>query len=465
MQARPAGAQIDAITGQLVAPPGRAWLAYRGLSIAIVTLVYLATATAAASIVAVMHGRTAGRRHFYRRLVQLVQRLGPTFVKFGQIMSGRRDALPHAVCDELAVLHDAVVPMSEADTRRALSAAYGNGAEAPFVYEQLVQVASGSIATVFRGCWIDGREVAVKLQRPGIARLMMADLGLLEAFVRLAERLPKCRGVPIGDLTAYVSTAILGQLDFAREAASLSRIRADLSGIPGVTVPAVLAEASRANCLVMEFIPGLDARNVAFHGRHARRRLAATALLAVRQMIFVDGFVHCDLHPGNLYVTHRGDVVILDGGFSVQLPDRVRRLIAEFFSELSTGNGRRCAEIIIESAVHIWPGTNLDEFIERVIALVDAQTDPSAPPFAMMTFGNELFDLQREFHLHAESDFVFPLMSLAVSESTLRTLSPDLDFRQLGCPGAVKPSRTTTAARLDVALPAEQCAALPSVAG
>src|SRR5438309_4866971 len=261
---------------------------------------------------------------------------------------------------------------------------------------------------------------------------MVADLSLLEGMMHMAERLPKCQGMPLGDLMAFVSQAILGQLDFVKEAANLARIRRWLFAVPHLIIPAVVAEASVPGCLVMEFIPGLDARNVEAHTPENRRKLAMTALQAVRQMIFMEGFVHCDLHPGNLYVTRGGEVVVLDAGFSVQLPDRVRRLIAEFFMELARGNGRRCAEIIIESAVRIRPGTQLESFIDAVSALVKQHTDPEAEPFAMMNFGNSLFDLQREYGLYAESDFAFPLMSLAIIESTVRGISPDLDFKELG---------------------------------
>ena len=100
--------------------------------------------------------------------------------------------------------------------------------------------------------------------------------------------------------------------------------------------------------------------------------------------------------------------------------------------ELTRGNGRRCAEIIIESAVRVRPGTDVESFVGTVSALVKHHTDPGAEPFAMMNFGNSLFDLQREYGLYAESDFVFPLMSLAVIESTVRGLSADLDFKELG---------------------------------
>lgn len=411
---------------------GRGSLGLRGLTIAATTFAYLLPAAAVGLMLAVWRGRPVGRRHFYHSVVRLLQRLGPTFVKFGQIMSARRDVLPPILCDELAVLHDSVQPMSEAEIRWALAATSRDASETRFAFEQLSLVASGSVASVFRATDCDGTEVAVKLQRRGIAQLMWADLALMEGLVRMTERLPKCQGMPLGNLMAYMSTAIIGQLDFAREAINLSRIRADLSAIPGVRVPAVRFDASGPGCLVMEFIPELDCDNVNGHTLEVRRQLATTTLLVVRQMIFVNGFVHCDLHPGNLYVTPGADVVILDAGFSVQLSDRVRRLIAEFFTGLSVGNGRRCAEIVIESAAAIRPGTDLEGFINGVVALVDSQAGPAAVQFSMMRFGNALFDLQREYGLYAESDFAFPLMSLAVIESTVRALSPDLDFQELG---------------------------------
>lgn len=412
--------------------PGPARVLFRGLTIVSTMLVYLSYSTLAALMKTVTQGRNAGRRSFYRNFVRMLQRLGPTFVKFGQIMSARRDALPSDLCDEMRVLHDAVTPLRASEIRRALVKAYGESSDLPFRAEELQLVASGSVAGVFRAHWRDGSEVAVKLQRPMIEVRMKADLALLEALVRVTERLPKCQGMPLGDLMGYVSTVILGQLDFEREADSLSRLRKTLTAIPGVKVPAVLAEACRRGCLVMEFIPELDGSNVERYSLEERRMLAMTALAAARQMIFVDGFVHCDLHPGNLYVNRSGEVVIVDAGFSVLLPDKVRRLMAEFFSALARSDGRRCAEVIIESAVQSKASSDLDAFVESVVALVEAQTGATAPPFAMMSFGNALFDLQREFGLYAESDFAFPLIAMSVIESTARAFSPGLDFRELG---------------------------------
>lgn len=412
--------------------PGRIRMLTRGAVVTVEAIAYLLPSTLSGMAVAAVRGRQAGRAHRYRRVRRLLERLGPTYVKFGQIMSGRRDALAPALCDELSVLHDAVAPMSRRQARRALAAAYGPDLDLLFDHLDLTPVASGSIACVYRAVLHDGRVVALKLRRPGISTSMATELALLESVARVAERLPKCQGMPVGDLTAYLCVAILGQLDFEREARSLSDLRQCLAHIEGVRVPALVPEASRPACLAMEFIEGLDVANMTLHPSDVRERLAVTTLEAASQMLFVDGFVHCDLHAGNLYVTPEGEIVILDAGFSARVPDEVRALMAEFFLRMAQGDGRRCGEIILASAAALRPGLDVDGFVDAVGALVAAKAGPEVRDFTMMSFGNDLFDLQRDFGLYAKSDFAFPLMSLGTIEATVRMISPSVDFQAVG---------------------------------
>ena len=135
---------------------GVLWLSWRFLVIFTTVMLSAMPATVIALTTLALRGRKAASRRLYRSLAGLLQGLGPTFVKFGQIMSSRRDALPPAFCEELAVLHDAVRPMTERQVRRALASAYGNGESAMFRPEQLMLLASGSIASVFYALWRDG---------------------------------------------------------------------------------------------------------------------------------------------------------------------------------------------------------------------------------------------------------------------------------------------------------------------
>jgi ubiquinone biosynthesis protein len=390
----------------------------------------------AAVMLRVLRGRTPARRCLYRGIVRALQTLGPTFVKFGQMSAARADAMPAELCQEMSRLHDAVTPMSRRQVERALRMARDSRRLLRAATVHPEPVGSGSIACVYSAVLPDGAQVALKLKRPNIDRRMQCDLALLEAMARAGQRLPKMRGMPIADLVGYVSKALLGQLDFDREVQHIARIRDSLASLPNVRVPAPYTELSSANCLVFEYVPGLDANTPSTLPGAVRARLGALVLAAVGKLFFEDGLVHCDLHPGNLYVTNDQQVVILDAGYCVQLPDRVRRLIGEFFMRMAMGDGRRCGEIVLESAVNIDTSTDREGFVSDVAELVARAAGPEND-YDSSVFGDAIYNLQQRYGIYAASDFAFPLMSLLVVEGTVRRLWPEVDFQAVG--GAAAP--------------------------
>jgi ubiquinone biosynthesis protein len=412
-------------------------VAGRAVVVLATAALYLVPAAAAAGAIRMARGRDAAAAFLSRRCVALVQRLGPTYVKCGQIVGTRRDLIPPVLCDALDELADSVRPMSPKQARAALAAVYGPELR-PFAAVDPVPVASGSVACVFRGTRADGREVAIKLQRPGIRRVMAADLALVRAIGALLARLRPFRGTPVREIVGYVCDAVYAQLDFAREAEDLARLRSNLASVPRVWVPALDREATRDTAIVMEFIPGLESGAATTATEVMRRRYAARTLTAVYRMLFVDGFVHCDLHRGNLYFIRKGQVVVLDAGFTVLLSERIRRLFAEFFLHLSTGDGERCGRIVIESSSGVRPDADLDAFVRGMADLVARNSGAAAREFSVIGFATEMFSLQREHGLHAASEIVFPLLSLLVIEGTIRDLDPDIDFQQEAHPLLVK---------------------------
>ncbi|HEX2028059.1 MAG TPA: AarF/UbiB family protein [Nitriliruptorales bacterium] len=424
------------LTAHLLVATGAAALSALRLAGRLVTIIGIVAIRATPALptmltLRVVRGRDAATRYRYRWAVDLIQALGPTFVKFAQIGSTRRDAMPAALCDELSVLHDAVIPMSSRARARALRRAFGGRLEEEFAEVEERPLASGSIACVYRATLLDGRRVALKVRRPNIERRMAADLALVRGLVRVGERLPKMRGMPMADLVEYISIAVLGQLDFDREARNLERLRAALAPVPDVRVPQLIPGRSTPECLVLEYLPRLHRDTPELLVPEVRARLASTVLAAAHRMLFVEGFVHCDLHPGNVYLTPEGEVVVLDAGYSVQLPEKVRDLIAEFFAGMAAGDGRRCGELVLASAVRVDPDTDVDGFIGAVADLVARAAGPDND-FDMPVFGQAMFDLQRDHGLYAASDFAFPLMSLMVLEGTVRGFWPDVDFQQVG---------------------------------
>ncbi|MFD9737211.1 ABC1 kinase family protein [Umezawaea sp. NPDC059074] len=418
--------------------PSRRALALRAVRVGWTLVVVMAPALLVGLARWALTGREAGLRHVYRRGTVLLVRLGPTFVKAGQVLGTRRDVLPPALCAELSVLQDEVPPMDRAGTDRALAEAFGAEFDDLFNEVDRTPVASGSVACVYRGRLRSGREVALKLRRPGVERVMGQDLVLLRRGARYAAKLPPLRGVPVTEVVDHVADAVLGQLDFAREADALRRLRANLSAVPRVWVPLVHPDACRPGCIVMEFIDGLETGTADRCSQATRRRFGVSALTAVYQMLFVDGFVHCDLHPGNLYFTTSGQVVVLDAGFSVLLTDRLRRLFAEFFMNMAVGRGDRAAEIVVESAAGLKDDADLDGFLARMADLVRRSHGLPAKEFSLVGFATEMFDLQRAHGVHAAPELIFPLLSLLVIEGTIRALDPEVDFQEAAKPVLVK---------------------------
>jgi ubiquinone biosynthesis protein len=375
-----------------------------------------------------------------RDVVPALVRLGPTFVKGGQLLSTRADLLPPAFCATLAQLTDRMAPMSTMDVRRALAAAYPRGRAWPFAEFDYAPVASGSIAGVYRARLHDGRTVAVKVRRPGLDRQMRADFRLLGLFARIGEHLPGLRGLPARRMVGQVGPAVLDQLDLTREARMLERLRDNLSST--VRIPATVPAAAGEGVLVMEFLDGLERFGPASFTREQRGTIVRQVLRAVYQMLFVDGLVHCDMHPGNLYLRPSGEVVLLDAGFVVELTPLVRKLFAQFFLNLALGRPHECAEIVLQSATELPAGADLSGFRRDLGRLVRDNHGRRAGQFRLAPFAARLFDLQRRHRISADPEFVFPLLALLVLEGMISDFDVHVDFQAESIPTLFHALRT-----------------------
>ncbi|MFJ2775531.1 MULTISPECIES: ABC1 kinase family protein [unclassified Kitasatospora] len=367
-------------------------------------------------------------------LPALLIALGPFFVKGGQLLSTRRDLLPARICQALGGLTDAVPAPPAAAIEAVARAAYGPPERWPFASVGWEPVAAGSIATVHRAVLLDGREVALKVRRPGVARALETDLRLITAVVRAGRWVPSLRKLPAEEMVRQVGGAILGQLDLTAELASLHTLRRNLAGVAGVRLPEPYDAFCSEETVVMEFMTGLGRFSPDARPAPERREIVRTVLLAVYRMLFLDGTVHCDLHPGNLYLTDRSEVVVLDAGFVVRLPDRVRRLFGEFFLNMALGRGRRCADITIESAAVVPETCDLESFRAAVEKLVAEATGALSGDFDLAAFAPRLFRVQRDHGIFAAAEFAFPLLSMLVIEGMIKEFDAGVDFQAEAVP-------------------------------
>lgn len=343
-------------------------------------------------------------------------RLGPMFVKVAQLLSTRVDVLPPEVCRGLGRLHDGLPPVPVSVASLSLPPALVAD------LETMTHAAAGSIACVYRARLRDGRIVAVKVRRPDIERVVRADLVLLRNTARVMQAF----GVPVADVVAELGRAVLQQLDLAAEADALRALRVNLAGIAGLRIPAVLEKYCGPGVLVMEHVDGL-------RGGTASPAATITALRAVYQMLFLDGLVHCDLHPGNLYQLPDGSAVIVDAGFCRRLSPPARRAFAAFFYRMSRSEGAACADIVLATASG-GQGADPAGFRASMIRLVGASDRAVVADFDLVRFAVRLFAAQRAHGYRADPEFTFPILSLVVLEGTLRQVCPDVDFQREALP-------------------------------
>lgn len=363
-----------------------------------------------------------------------IEQLGPAFIKFAQIASTRHDALPPGVCRVLSQLHSTVTPVGARAFRDAVSASYGGRTHEVFRSIDEEAIGSGSIACVYRAVLVDGTPVALKVRRPGVEDLVRRDVRLIQGVIDVLARLPTLRGVPLSEMGRAVGDAVIGQLDFAAEATDLAVLGDSFAALEAVTVPRVLSEQSRPDCLVMSLVDVQQGWALEDISPRRRELLARQTLQAVFDMLFRTGVVHCDLHPGNLVLIGGEEIGIIDAGFVCRVPAHVRRQLALFFLNLGFRNGPACAQAVVGSAAALGADADLVGFEASMCDIVDRFGSVPARDFDLIAFSVELFGAQQRHGIYASSEFVFPLLSLLMVEGLVRRLDPELDFQALARP-------------------------------
>lgn len=276
-------------------------------------------------------------------LVATLARLGPTFVKLAQVFASRADLIPEPYLSVLGTLTDQVPTVSWERIRAQLVEAYH--AEPERIFEALDQrpVAAASLGQVYRARW-RGRDVAVKVLRPGIEATVARDLVSARAITAWAARqFPNPHVLGFQALVEEFAARISEELDFRLEAEYASEVRANFAGNPRVVIPEVMHELTRQRVLVLEFIEGTRVDRLV-PGSVDAGRLAGMVMEVYVQMMLVDGLFHADPHPGNLLLTGDGRLVLLDFGMMVRVPPELRlKLIRTVFASI-----RRDAKAVME---------------------------------------------------------------------------------------------------------------------
>ena len=264
-----------------------------------------------------------------------LEELGPTFVKFGQIMSTRTELLPPELIDELKKLQDHAKPVPFSEIRVVLEENCPNIDEI-FCGIDETPVAAASIAQVHSAVLKDGTRIALKIQRPGIGEIIETDIGILESLAERVETVfPETRMYnPVGMVDDFAHQ-IVKELDFTRDARNAERMARNFRGVPGIRFPKIYWEYTSPKVMAMEFIEGVridDPEAITAMGLDPHA-IGVRGFQAYLKMIFEDGFFHGDPHPGNLLVTKEGDIVFLDFGIvGILRPEKRQNFINLLFA-------------------------------------------------------------------------------------------------------------------------------------
>ncbi|MFN2432741.1 MAG: ABC1 kinase family protein [Gemmatimonadota bacterium] len=304
-----------------------------------------------------------------------LERLGPTYVKLGQLFSTRADLLPPPFMDALARLQDKVEPFPFQDVERIVSEELGVRLSKGFTEFDPAPIGSASLGQVHRAALRDGRPVAVKVQRPGIRQQIVEDLdafGDVAAFMDRHTELGRQHGLQ--PMLEEFRKTLLQELDYRREARNLSLLGENLADYPRIVVPAPVEDYTSERVLTMDYVRG---RKITSLGPLARMEmdgwdLADELFRAYLQQVLVDGFFHADPHPGNVFLTDDGRLALLDLGMVARIPPPLQEQLLKLLLAVSEGQGDEAAKVALKIGE---TGADLDEpeFRRRVAALVGEQ--------------------------------------------------------------------------------------------
>ena len=371
-----------------------------------------------------------------QRLRLALESLGPIFVKFGQVLSTRRDLMPTDIADELVKLQDQVPPFSSAQAVALLEIAYKKKLHEVFRSFDEVPIASASVAQVHFAVLPDGREVAVKILRPGIERVIAHDVALLNICAALMEHWwEDGKRLKPRLVVAEFEKHLHDELDLMREAANASQLKRNFAHSTLLTVPDVYWDWCTTEVMVMERMDGIPISQVdALRASGIDiKKLAANGVEIFYTQVFRDGFFHADMHPGNVQVAADGRYIALDFGIMGTLTDTDKNYLAQNFLAFFQRDYKRVAQVHIESG---WApaDTRVDELESAIRAVCEPIFDR---PLREVSFGRvllRLFQTSRRFGIEIQPQLALLQKTLLNIEGLGLQLDPELDLWKTAMP-------------------------------
>jgi ubiquinone biosynthesis protein len=363
------------------------------------------------------------------RLAAALTRLGPSYVKFGQFLATRADIVGPDIARDLGALQDRMPPFPKDEALKIVETALGVKAGAHFA-DISEPIAAASIAQVMKARLRDGREMALKVVRPGIRARFRRDLDGMAAMAAFAERhSAEARRLRLSGVVETLARSVMLETDLRLEAAALSELAENARQDERIRVPKPDWERTARDVLCAEWVDATPLHDIAAitaagHDKVALGRLVIQTFLtqAIR-----DGFFHADMHQGNLMVDGEGRLVMLDCGIMGRLGLKERRFLAEILLGFITRDYRRVAEVHFEAG-YVPPHHDVAEFAQAIRAIGEPIHDRSADQISMAKLLTLLFEITSLFDMKTRTELVMLQKTMVVVEGVARGLDPQLDM-------------------------------------
>jgi ubiquinone biosynthesis protein len=371
-----------------------------------------------------------------QRLAAALQELGPTFIKFGQALSTRPDLVTEEVAADLSELQDRLQPFPAKEARAIIEAELGQPIDELFQSFDDTPVAAASIAQVHFAVTSEGREVAVKVLRPGVEIRFARDVALFYWLAGWAERMmPRWRRLRFSESVKAFEDSVALEMDLRFEAAAAAEMADNFAGDENFTIPVIDWQRTARRVLTLERISGIpidevDALRAAGHDLDDITEKAADAFF---NMVFRDGFFHADMHPGNLFVGAQGQLIAVDFGITGRVDKETRRFLGEMLIGFLNGDYRRVAEVHFEAG-YVPADKSIDAFTQAARSIAEPILGKPLHEISIARLLGQLFQVTETFAMETQPQLLLLQKSMLVAEGIGRRLNPDINMWQLARP-------------------------------
>jgi len=370
------------------------------------------------------------------RLAAALEQLGPTFIKLGQALSTRADLMGEAVASDLSRLQDRVPPFPYDNVLQIIEDEFKQPIGELFSHVESQAVAAASIAQVHQAITSDGRKVAVKLLRPGIEQAMARDLELFFWLAALIERtMPSFKRLrPVQVIETFAQTVKL-EMDFRFEAAAASELKENCAGDSGFYVPEIDWQRTSKRVLTLEWvdaIPILDKEAIQKAG-HDVRQLSRQLAVSFFNQAYRDGFFHADMHPGNLFVNSRGEIVVVDFGIMGRLDKQTRIYVAEILRGFLNRDYRHVAQVHFDAG-YVPSHHSVALFAQACRSIGEPIIGQPVNKISIARLLMQLFKITEDFDMETQPQLLLLQKTMMLVEGVGASLDPDVNMWKLAEP-------------------------------